>query len=103
MLQRADVIAEVISAFDGYQARRLRAFSSWATLRPVLVTNGELTRRIRREAKARDIHLVDGAELLRLLDITPCTAAEVEAMTAGRLATMRDVQAAIDAAARTPR
>jgi hypothetical protein len=96
----ADVIAEVICALDGYRARRFRALSARATLRPVLVTNGELTRRARREAKARDIEVVDGAALQQLLDATPCTAAEVEAMAAQRLASMRDVQAAIDMAAR---
>jgi SNF2-related domain/Helicase conserved C-terminal domain/Restriction endonuclease len=97
----ADVIAEVINAFDGYRARRLRASSSRVTLRPVLVTNGNLTRSTRREAKARDIQLADGPDLWTLLNATPCTAAEVEAMTARRLATMRDVQAAIDLLART--
>jgi HJR/Mrr/RecB family endonuclease len=96
----ADVIAEVISAFDGYRARRLRALSARATLWPVLVTNGELTRRARREARARDIELVDGGDLWKLLDATPCTAAEVEAMAARRLASMRDVQAAIDSMSR---
>jgi arylsulfatase A-like enzyme len=50
-------------------------------------------------AKIRDIQFVDGTELWRLLDATPCTAAEVEAMAARRLASMRDVQAALDAAA----
>jgi hypothetical protein len=64
------------------------------------MTNGDLTRQARREAKARDIRLVDGAELWQLLDATPCTAAEVEAMAARRLASMRDVQAAIDMAIR---
>ncbi|MBI4517857.1 MAG: hypothetical protein HY699_18780 [Deltaproteobacteria bacterium] len=68
-------------------------------MRPVLVTNGDLTRGARREARTRDIQVVDGADLWKLLDATPCTAAEVEATAARRLASMRDVQAAIDAAA----
>lgn len=94
-----DALAEVINAFDGYRAKRLRAFSGRAVLRPVLATNGDLTRRARKEAKARDIQLIDGSQLLRLLAETPCTAAEVEAMEARRLASMRDVQAAIELAA----
>jgi restriction endonuclease Mrr len=96
----ADVIAEVICAFDGYRARRLRPFSGQTALRPILVTNGDLTRQARGEGQARGIQLVDGAELWQLLDATPCTAAEVEAMAARRLASMRDVQAAIDKAGR---
>jgi hypothetical protein len=70
-------------------------------LRLVLVMNGDPTRQARKEAKARDIQLVDGAALWQLLAATSCTAAEVEAMAARRLGTMRDVQAAIDMAART--
>jgi Holliday junction resolvase len=92
----ADVLAEMISAFDGYRARRMRAVSGRATLRPLLVTNGQLTRRTRRDGMARDIQMADGADLWKLLDATPCTAAEVEAIASRRLATMRDVQAALD-------
>jgi len=66
----------------------------------VLVTDGALTRCTRKEVKAPDIQPVDGTDLRRSLNATPCTATEVEAMAARRLATMRDVQAAIDAASR---
>jgi hypothetical protein len=88
----------MLSPFDGYRDRRLRPFAGQASLRPALVTNGTFTRRTRKEARARYLQLLDGAELLRRLDDTPCTAAEVESTAARRLASMRDVQAAIDMA-----
>ena len=93
----ADVIAEVVRAFDGYRACWLRALSHTCTLRPpIIVTNGTFTRKARREAKERDVKLVAQADLWSLLDGTPCTPGEVTAMQDRRLASMRDVQAAIE-------
>lgn len=92
----ANVIAEVMSAFDGYRARFLRALPRTFMLCPVLVTNGSFTARARAEVKGRDIRLVANTDLWQLLNETPCTPGDVEAMESRRLASMRDVQVAIE-------
>ena len=93
----ADVIAEVTRAFEGYRAKRLRAFHGRATLRGVLVTNGKLTAGARRAAAERDVRVYDRDGLAQLLASHECTAADVEAERARRLASMADVQARIAA------
>jgi len=40
----ANVVAEVVAAFDGYRARWLAPLSLQRPLRPIIVTNGESTR-----------------------------------------------------------
>lgn len=92
----ANVIAEVISAFDGYRARFLRTLPRTFMLCPVLVTNGSFTARARAEVKGRDIRLVANTDLWQLLNETPCTPGDLEAMESRRLASMRDVQVAIE-------
>lgn len=92
----AEAVAEVICAFDGYRARWLKSLAKLSTLRPVLVTNGSFTARAKTEAKARDVQLVASTDLWRILDATPCTPAEIEAMEGRRLASMRDVRVAIE-------
>lgn len=76
----ADVIAEVVRAFDGYRARWLHALPHTCALRLVVVTNGTCTGKARYEAKERDVKLVVQADLWSLLDATPCTPGEVAAM-----------------------
>ena len=80
-----NVIAEMISAFDSYRARWLRSLIAKPFIYPVLVTNGGFTSKARKEAKERDIHLMDESDLWRLLDATPCTPADIEAMEGRRL------------------
>lgn len=92
----ADVIAQVLGAFDGYRTRFRRFLTQKITLRPMLVTNGTFTARARTEAKVRDVKLVANSDLWKLLEETPSTPAEVEMMEDRRLASMRDVQAAIE-------
>jgi hypothetical protein len=92
----ADVIAELIQAFDGYRAKRFRRAQGRLMLRCTLVTNGKLSAQARRAARERDVEVCSGSELLKLLDSRRCTAADIEAANSRRLASMRDVQAKID-------
>ena len=92
----ANVVAEVIQAFDGYRARWLRPLSGTSVLRAVLVTNGTFTVGARMAEGAQEIQLIADANLWRLLDATPCTLADIEIMESRRLASMRDVQAAME-------
>lgn len=91
----SDVIAEVIGAMEIYRARYLRGLPSKVTLRSIVVTNGVFTMQAKAHAKERDVELVGEPELGTLLKETPCTPAEIEAIESRRLASMRDVQAAI--------
>ena len=68
-----DVIAEIIQAFDGYRAKRFRAFHGRSTLRATPVTNGKPTARAKREANERDVRIHGGDDLLRLLAAYPCS------------------------------
>lgn len=91
----ADALAEVIGAMEMYRGRHLRGIPRGVILRPVVVTNGMFTSRARRLARDRDVELVAGCDFGKLLEETPCTPAEIEAMEERRLASMHDVQAAI--------
>ena len=91
----ADVLAEGVGAIDLYRAKYLRDLPRTLTLRSVVVTNGLFTKAARTAAQVRDVELVGEPELSGLLEELPCTPAEVEVMEARRLASMRDVQAAI--------
>lgn len=91
----ADALAEVVGAMEIYRARYLREIPRTIALRPIVVTNGVFTAGARAAAQARDVELVGDPDLSRLLEETPCTPAEIEAMEDRRLASMRDVQAAI--------
>lgn len=97
----ADVLAEVLQALEGYRARWLRPRAEAYVLRPILATNGRFTSRTRDEARGRDIELVDDADLDRLLAAVSCTPGDIEAMERRRLASMRDVQVAIECIARS--
>jgi superfamily II DNA or RNA helicase len=91
-----DVVAEVINAYEGYRARYLRGLTPAFAFRPVLLTNGSFTRQARREAGARDVQLVADTELGRMLEATPCTRGEIEEMETRRLASARNLRAAIE-------
>ncbi|HUY28223.1 MAG TPA: SNF2-related protein [Candidatus Binataceae bacterium] len=92
----ADAVAELLEAVDGYRARRLKVSTSSYVLRAVLSTNGTLTKRACQLANERGVLFVEGSGLKRTLLNTPCSAGEVEAMEQRRLASMPDVQAAIN-------
>jgi hypothetical protein len=91
-----EAIAELTRAFEGYRAKRLRPFQGTRPIKGVLVTNGELTAKARRAAQERDIECHDANKLRRLIAEFPCTAADVEAESNKRLASMRDVQAGLN-------
>ncbi len=91
-----DAVKEVVAAFDGYRARRLRPASSGRVIRAVLSTNGTITKQARRLANEAGVHLVAGGDIRQALLKTPCSPGEIEAMEQRRLGSMRDTQAAID-------
>jgi hypothetical protein len=91
----ADPLAEICNALDTYRHRYLRALTGKYALHGAVVTNGKFTNRARALAHERDIKIVSAAELGDMLEQTPCTPGEVEAVESDRLASMRDVQAAI--------
>jgi len=90
------VLAEIIMALDTYRDRNLNWVRHRYTLRPMIVTNGTFTRVAQSQARERDVELISEQELCVMLDRMPCTPGEVEAMEARRLASMRDLRAAIE-------
>jgi restriction endonuclease Mrr len=90
-----DAIGELISAFDGYRARRLQKSSRGRAIRPVLVTNGTLSSTAKAFAAQRQVQFIESAELQALVGESCCSFGSVEAMEHRRLASMRDVQAAL--------
>jgi superfamily II DNA or RNA helicase len=86
-----DVIAEMINAFDNYRLRWLRGTRD-KVLKPVLVTNGKLTKQALRMAKDQDILCTDYRSLMDLVGERPCSLAEIELMEGRRKACMKDVE-----------
>ena len=91
----ADVVAEVIGAIDLYRMRHLRSLPAHMSLFPVIVSNGTFTSAARRQALECDVELIGDLELWKLLNQTPCTRAELEAIENRRAESMKDVQAAL--------
>jgi hypothetical protein len=91
-----DAVSELIAAFDGYRARRLRSASSGRVIRAVLSTNGTITKQARRVANEAGVHLVAGGDIRQALLKTRCSLGEIEAMEQRRLGSMPDTQAAIN-------
>jgi superfamily II DNA or RNA helicase len=91
----ADVIAEVVAAFDGYRARWLAPLVSTHSLRPVIVTNGEFTRQAQKAAAERGIELIAARQLWRLLVTSPCTLTDVLALAGRRLVSMHELPGAL--------
>ncbi|HXX24461.1 MAG TPA: SNF2-related protein [Terriglobia bacterium] len=92
----ADALAEILMALDTYLSRYLAPLRQGYALRLTVATNGSFTRAAQRQARERDIDLITLQELCAMLQRTPCTLGEVEAMEARRLATMRDLRVAIE-------
>jgi HJR/Mrr/RecB family endonuclease len=97
-----EVIGELISAFDGYRARRLRKSSRGRAIRPVLVTNGALSNSAKAFAAQRQVQFIESAGLQGLVTESGCSFGDVESMEHRRLASMRDVQAALEDIERLP-
>jgi hypothetical protein len=89
-------VNELIAAFDGYRARRLRPGLSGRVIRAVLTTNGTITKRARRLAHEGGVHLQSASDIKQALLKTPCSPGEIEAMEQRRLGSMLDTQAAIN-------
>ena len=94
----ADSLAEVLMALEIYGHRHLRAVSQRGNLQPVVVTNGTFTKAAKSEGRERDVELVSEGDLWTLLEQTPCTPGDIEAMEARRLASMADLRAALERA-----
>lgn len=90
----ADVVAEILGGIDLYRVRYLRHLPT-VSVTVVIASNGTFTSMAKAEARTRDVELIGDLELWKLLSDTPCTRAEVEALEARRLESMRDVQAGI--------
>jgi HJR/Mrr/RecB family endonuclease len=91
----AEVIAEVIAAFDGYRARWLATLTPLRLLRPVIVTNGEFTRQAQKAAVEYGIELIAARQLWRLLAAAPCTHTDILTLEARRLASMCELPEAL--------
>lgn len=91
----ADALAEICSALDTYRQRYFRALPHNYTLHPVVITNGTFTSQAKSLSRERDIELVSADGLWAMLKRYACTPGEIEEMESRRLASMRDVQAAI--------
>lgn len=91
----ADVVAEVIGAIDLYRMRHLQKLPASMSLTPVIVSNGTFTSMARKEALERDVELISDSELWKLLNQTPSTRAELEAMENRRVESIKDVHAAL--------
>ena len=87
----ADVIAEVVAAFDGYRARWLAPLSLQRPLRPVIVTNGESTRQARRAATECGVDVTTARQLWPILAAARCTYYEVLTLEDRRLASMYEL------------
>ncbi len=92
-----DAVNELVAAFDGYRARRLRSASSGRVIRAVLSTNGTITKQARRAANEAGVQLVASGDIGQALSKISCSLGEIEAMEQRRLGSMPDTQAAIDA------
>ena len=91
----ADVITEVVAAFDGYRARWLATASLQRRLCPVIVTNGDATQRAHKAAAAPGVEIITVRQLGRLLTERGCTYADVLAREDGRLTSMRALPEAL--------
>jgi hypothetical protein len=92
----ADALCEIVMAIDTYLSRCLASVRHKYALHLRVVTNGTFTRAAKFQARERDIELVSQQELCAMLQRTPCTPGEVEAMEARHLASMHDLRIAIE-------
>ncbi len=90
-----DTIDELIGAFDGYRARRLRQFVSQKTITPVLFTNGSVSA-ARNRALEKGVEIIQAGEIAKLASRLQCAFGEVESNENRRFHSMADVQAALN-------
>lgn len=86
-----DMVAELLAACDGYRGRLHGGFMHRVSVWPVLVTNTEVNRRTRTEARARDVQVVDCGALQGLLRAYPITAAGVDGFEEARTVRLSEV------------
>ena len=91
----ADVVAEVITALDGYRAKYLRKFKGQFVFQAVVFTNGEFTKSARAEAKDKGVEMMAWDELQKSLESTQISQWDINEMLSGRSASMADVSAAL--------
>ena len=92
----ADVVAEVITALDGYRAKYLRQFGQRVNFCAALMTNGEFTKSAR--TKARDgVEILNGDDLQKMLLTTQITQRDISEMRDARCSSMRDLPTALAA------
>jgi HJR/Mrr/RecB family endonuclease len=91
----ADVVAEVVAAFDGYRARWLTALSRQYPLRLIIMTNGEGTRQTQRAAAEYNVEVITAKQLWPILAAAHCTHYDVLALEERRLASMRELPEAL--------
>jgi len=89
----ADVVSEMLHAFDTYRGKWLRDMGATVLLKPILVTNGKCTNSLIGQAMMHDMDIVSGDKLWHLIRENPCTLAEVEMMENHRKTNMKEVQA----------
>ena len=88
----ADIVAEMINAFDNYRGGILRRIANKFTMKPVLITNGKYTQTARQQAISNDIHILSGQDIKELIDKYPCTLAEIELMESNRVRSFAEVK-----------
>jgi hypothetical protein len=93
----ADVIAEVITAIDGYRAKYLRQFGQQLVFRAVVITNGEFTKSARAEANDKGVEIIASDELQKRLESTKISQWDVNEMLTERCASMPAVSAVLAA------
>lgn len=90
-----EVIYELVTAVDSYRIR-LNKLTKNYSLKPVVVTNGKITKQAVKEAEVRNIELISDRNFIETLEHSVCSFAEVESMGFSRFSSMKDVQLAID-------
>jgi hypothetical protein len=93
----AEVVAEVITAVDGYRAKYLRQLGQRFHVRIALITNGGFTKAALKSAKDHDIEMTAWDELQKRLESSKISQGDVNEMIAARCSSMRDLPAALAA------
>lgn len=91
-----DVIDEMKNALDSYRGNVFKEKTNKVFFKLVLAANGTLSRKIKSKAKADNIEIISGDDILKLLEKTPCTHSEVYEMESRRMKSKDDVKAKIN-------
>lgn len=90
----ANVVEETINAFDNYRAHFFSGHR--VNLKPVLVTNGQVSNTIKNNCLNRGIELITSKNLGDLLSQYICTLPDVEVMEADRVESMSALKSMIN-------